>query len=170
MVFITTTSFSQYNDTTLYINNNFNHNSINTVVCRKIINGVDVFNLSDWENRFLNSGFSVLSRNLLNVILDEQKLSLSDITNETTVGNLLNSDAIFIHSLTRDTSILWIHFRSNYKFISTDSGEIIFNADYSWIDFYKWDDVSESSIKYSLWSDYENHLIPNYKSQITNHK
>lgn len=168
LFFLSTVTLSQYNDTTVYVNQNINHFNINSIVCRMIVNGKDIFNVSDWESRFLNSGYSVLSRNLLNIILDEQKLSLSDLTNDTEIGHLLNSDAIFIHTFISDTGGFFDYYSSNYKLISTLSGEIIFNADYSFLDF-KWSDFYESRAKFKRSTKYKNSLIPNYKSQIRNH-
>lgn len=154
---ILTTSYSQYS--TFYINPNANHKDIKSVL-------IIADHPEYWTTQFFKCGFNIVDRSLLDIILKEKKMTLSGLTMDHDIKDLINADAVFYFnesSKTSDSSWCTIY---KSKLVSIATGEILFVSEYSNIFDCLFDDSPGEWLYNNI--KYKETLIPNYKSQISN--
>ncbi len=133
---------------------------------------------TNWEEILLENGYNVITRSKIEMIMKEQKMSISGLSNEIEIGELIGADAIFLvdsYSTTlelEDTNSIICY--PKIKIISVKTGEILMIASaYSGATFYRhkadntnafMEELENSNAKLDLW---RNTLIPRYKKKVS---
>lgn len=108
-------------DTDFIFNENADHSNINTIF---IADSVDMY---EWEIALLKNNYNVIDRSKINLILNEQRLKLSGLTQtekNLKIGQLVDADAFLTSHIKEDYLFATIYI----KLISVESGEILFTT------------------------------------------